>query len=160
MLELQRARVCGCCFHVRQRRANRQPVFTELADYIRYLDYLQDALLRYGVFCHTYVLLSDQVQLLLSTTHKERVARVMNVVGDRLCWSNESSGTPSRVAQDPGWRYSCRQIRNDRHLQAAQRYIERKPVRSGLVPHAESYYWSSYAQRAQGVHNPLLSACS
>ena len=155
MLELPRAHVCGRCFHVRQRRANRQPVFAELADYIGYLDYLQDALLRYGVFCHAYVLMSDQVQLLLSTTHKERVARVMEVIGNRLYRSNEFDG----VAQDPGLRYSCHRIRNDRHLQAARRYIERKPVRCGLVAHAEAYYWSSYGQRVQGVHSPLLSAC-
>jgi putative transposase len=145
VFELQGTCAAGRCFHVLQQRGNRQPLFGELVDYIRYLDYLQDALLRYGVFCHAYVLLSDQVQLLLSGDCREGVMRVMTAVGDRHCWSNESSGTPSRVAQDPGLRHFAHRIRNDRHLHAARHYIECKPVRSGLVSHPEGYYWSSYA---------------
>ncbi len=136
MVELQGARAAGRCFHVLQRRENRQALFIELVDYIRYLDYLQDALLRYGAFCHAYVLMSDQVQLLLSGDCRERVTRVMAAVGDR----NQMI-----------LRYSAHRIRSDRHWQAARRYIERKPVRSGLVPHPEAYYWSSYAHRSVEV---------
>ena len=141
-VELQGARAAGCCFHVLQQRDNRQPLFGELVDYVRYLDYLQDALLRYGVFCHAYVLLSDQVQLLLSCDCREGVVRVMAAVADRHCWSNEFDAT---------LRHFVHRIRNDRHLHAARHYIECKPVRSGLVPHPQAYYWSSYAHRALAV---------
>jgi len=47
---------------------------------------------------------------------------------------------------------------DDEHLWAAVRYVERNPVRAGMVAHAEDYPWSSAAAHCSGSHNGLLDA--
>jgi putative transposase len=40
---------------------------------------------------------------------------------------------------------------------AAVRYVERNPVRAGIVEHAADYRWSSAIAHCDGVVDPLLS---
>ena len=43
------------------------------------------------------------------------------------------------------------------HLWACVRYVERNPVRAGLVERAEDWPWSSAAAHCAGDEDPLLS---
>ena len=71
-------------YHVVQRGNNRQRVFLEPLDFIRYQDYLQDALLRYGVHCHAYVQMPNHVHLLLTPSCDDGISRVMSLLGNRF----------------------------------------------------------------------------
>jgi putative transposase len=68
-----------------------------------------------------------------------------------------------RVHFREGWRGYLWQGRfasfpmEERHLYAAVRYVERNPVRAGMVERAEDYRWSSARAHVQGVLDPLLS---
>lgn len=44
------------------------------------------------------------------------------------------------------------------HCYSALRYVERNPVRAGLVSQAETYEWSSARAHVLGMAHPLLSA--
>jgi putative transposase len=61
-----------------------------------------------------------------------------------------------------GWRGHLWQERfasfvlDEPHLWAAVRYIERNPVRAGIVRRAEAYRWSSARAHALGRPDPLL----
>jgi putative transposase len=138
-----------------QRGNNRQPVFFNPSDYIRYQDYLQDALLRYGVLCHAFVQMTNHVHLLLSPGSSEGISRVMSLLGNRYvqyfnrCY--ERSGTLWE-----GRHRSCA-IANDRYFWAAQRYVELNPVRAGMVERPEGYYWSSYACNGLGDNSDLVT---
>ena len=48
-------------------------------------------------------------------------------------------------------------VLEDAHLWAAVRYVERNPVRAGLVTQAIDYPWSSAAAHARGTTDPVLS---
>ncbi len=52
--------------------------------------------------------------------------------------------------------YSC--PLDDAHVWAAVRYVERNPVKAGLVEHAEAYRWSSAAAHCGVRSDTLLSA--
>ena len=46
---------------------------------------------------------------------------------------------------------------DDHYALAALRYLDRNPVRAGLVDDPAAYPWSSCAAYALGTHNPLVS---
>ena len=50
--------------------------------------------------------------------------------------------------------YSC--VLGSAHLWAAARYVERNPVRAGMVERAENYPWSSARAHVNGQLDPLL----
>jgi len=47
-------------------------------------------------------------------------------------------------------------IQEDRHLLAVARYVERNPVRAGLVTQPETYRWSSARHHVLGKPDPLI----
>jgi putative transposase len=145
----------GTSYHVVQRGNNRQPVFFEPTDYIRYLEYLQDALLRYGVFCHAYVLMPNHVHLLLSPNSSEGISRVMSLIGNRYVQNFNHRRERSGSLWE-GRHYSVA-VLDDSYLWATHRYIELNPVRAGLASYPEGYYWSSYAHNALGAESLVLS---
>jgi putative transposase len=49
---------------------------------------------------------------------------------------------------------------NEAHVIAAIRYIERNPVRAGVVLNPEDYVWSSARAHALGLPDPLISPCA
>jgi putative transposase len=151
----QRIYQCGYSYHVVQRGNNRQPVFFEPTDYIRYLDYLEDALLRYGVFCHAYVLMTNHVHLLLTPSSSEGISRLMSLVGNRYV-QNFNHRYQRSGALWEGRHYSA-VLLNDHYLWATHRYIELNPVRAGLARSPEGHYWSSYGHNALAAVNPMVS---
>src|SRR5262245_52257356 len=50
--------------------------------------------------------------------------------------------------------YSC--VLSDSHLWTATRYVERNPVRAGIVKRAEDYEWSSARAHVYGVDDSLV----
>ena len=48
---------------------------------------------------------------------------------------------------------------NERYLYAAIRYVERNPVRAGIVSKAWEYSWSSTRFHVYGESNSLLERC-
>jgi putative transposase len=145
----------GNSYHVVRRGNNQQTVFFEPTDYIRYLDYLEDALLRYGVFCHAYVLMPNHVHLLLSPSTNEGISRMMELVGNRYVENLDQR----RDRSDSLWEddHCSAAILDDNYLWAVHRYIELNPVRAGMVSYPEGHYWSSYAHNALDVENPVVS---
>jgi putative transposase len=67
-------------------------------------------------------------------------------------WFNKKYGLSGHLWQNRF--YSC--VLGESHLWAAVKYVERNPVRAGLVTRAEDYPWSSAHAHAYGDHDPLL----
>jgi len=155
MARPKRMYLSGCTYHVVHRGNNRQRIFSRPIDNIRYQDYLMDALLRYGVFCHAYVLMPNHVHLLLSPGSSIGVSRLMSLVGNRYVqYFNRRYERTGTLWE--GRHYSCL-VASDDYLWACYRYIEMNPVRSELVQHPAGYYWSSFACNAQGVRSELVT---
>ena len=155
MSRRERIYLSGYTYHVVQRGNNRQPVFLRPTDYIRYQDYLLDALLRYGVFCHAWVQMTNHVHLLLSPGDVAGISRLMSLLGNRYVqYFNRCYGRTGTLWE--GRHHSC-VINTERYLWACYRYIEMNPVRAQLVPRPEGYYWSSFAGNALGVQSELVT---
>jgi putative transposase len=155
MARRERVYLSGHTYHVVQRGNNRQAVFLRPGDYIRYQDYLLDGLLRYGVFCHAWVQMTNHVHLLLSPGDAEGISRLMSLIGNRYVqYFNHRYRRTGTLWE--GRHRSC-VVNTERYLWACYRYIEMNPVRAGLVPVPDSYYWSSYACNALGQPSELVT---
>ena len=81
MARLPRLSIAGCPHHVLQRGNNRQPVFMDDADRVRYLALLGEAASRFKVAVHAYVLLDNHAHLLLTPSDAAGLTQTMQALG-------------------------------------------------------------------------------
>jgi putative transposase len=144
----------GYCYHVMNRGNGRRTVFHKPGDYDTFVKLLAEAgertEIRLLAFClmpnHFHLLLwpardgelSDYM-MWLTTAHVRRYHRHYHSSGH--VWQGRFRSFP---------------IQEDDHLLTVHRYIERNPVRAGLVRRAEDWRWSSAAPAREGL--PELTA--
>jgi len=156
MARLARIAVPGIPYHVTQRGNRRQPVFFQEADYRTYLQLLHAQSLRWGLQVWAYCLMTNHVHLLVVPDQEQSLARGVGETHQRYT---------RYINFREGWRGYLWQGRfasvplDEAHLTAAMRYVERNPVRAGLVTNAADYSWSSAKSHVTGVPDPLLSPC-
>lgn len=146
--------VPGVPAHVVQRGNNREPCFFAQADYGFYLSALMDALERYEVELHAYVLMTNHVHLLMTPKHAEGISRVMQHVG-RL-YVRHVNETYVRTGTLWEGRHKASLIEAEDYLLSCYRYIELNPVRAGMVLSPDEYAWSSYRWHAWGQEDSLI----
>ena len=142
--------------HVIQRGNNREATFFADDDYLFYLACLKDAVDRYGVAVHAYVLMTNHVHLLMTPDRQDGVSRVMQSVGRR--YVQYVNRTYRRTGTLWESRHKASLVQQQRHLLTCYRYIELNPVRAGMVEHPADYHWSSFQTNAYGRKRMLVSA--
>ncbi len=70
--------------HVIQRGNNRQAIFFDDDDYLRYCDWLAEAAAEYGCVVHAYVPMTNHVHLLATPREAFSLPRVMQSLGPSL----------------------------------------------------------------------------
>lgn len=141
--------------HVIQRGNNRQACFVAQEDCRFYLDWLREYAGKTGCAIHDYVLMTNHVHLLLSSTASDGVGALMKVLGQRYVQYVNRTYRRSGTLWEGRFR-SCL-AQEERYLLVCQRYIELNPVRAGMVLHPADYAWSSYRANAQGEPSALLT---
>jgi putative transposase len=127
---------------VTQRGNRGAAVFEVDEDREAYLALVHRYMVKHGVSLWAYCLMRNHVHLIMvpkgehSLSHALRDAHTVYAMR-----FNEHTKFSGHVWQ--GRFYSC--PLDDAHLWAAVRYVERNPVRAGLVERAEDYPWSSAA---------------
>ena len=140
--------------HVVQRGNDRQPCFFTEIDHVRYLDELRDASAMHSCAVHAYVLMTNHVHLLLTAERTGAIARLMQSLGRRYVrYINDRYHRTGTLWEG---RYKACLIDTDSYLLRCYRYIERNPVRAGMVATPGDYRWSSFAANAYGRPDPLV----
>jgi putative transposase len=128
--------------HIVQRGNRRLDVFFTDEDRLTYLDHIGNACQRYGVAIWAYCLMSNHVHFVAVPSETDSLAR---------CFSEAHVRYTRRINNREGWKGHLWQARfgssvlDENHLIAAVRYVERNPVRVGIVKEAWEYPWSSAA---------------
>ena len=155
MARLPRLTVPGYPHHLIQRGNNRQPMFTDQADYKRLLEYLREAAQRYGVAIHAYVLMGNHFHLLVTPEDEHGLPGMMQTLGRRYVRVyNNLHGRTGTLWEG---RYKATIIESERYLIACMAYIELNPVRAGMVSDPADYPWSSYAHQVGIRHDSLVT---
>jgi putative transposase len=138
----RRARIVvpGLPYHVTHRGNRRGDLFFSAVDRDGYLRRLVHAGERYGLELWAYCLMTNHVHLVVRPDRHDSLARTIGQV---------HGGHARSLHRERGWdghlwsnRYFSAALGPDR-VWAAVRYVERNPVRAGLVDRAEAYPWSS-----------------
>lgn len=154
MPRIARAVAPGLPHHVTQRGNFGHAVFDAAADRERYLALLADCADRYGARIWAYCLMTNHVHVIAVPETGDALARTFSQVHRRYARdANRRRGRVGHLWQERF--YSC--VLDDAHLYAAVRYVERNPVRAGLVGRAETHPWSSARAHVAGVADPVLS---
>lgn len=127
--------------HITQRGNNRSRVFFDDKDRELYLSSLERYSQRYSIEIWAYCLMDTHIHLLAVPQREDSLA--CGIGGMNLVYTqhiNKKYGRTGRLWQNRF--YSC-VVDKERYLLAVVRYIERNPLRAGLVENAEDYQWSS-----------------
>jgi putative transposase len=152
------ARVVAVGFphHVTQRGNNRGQVFFDDDDRRFYLWTLAKYRRKYEVEIWGYCLMDNHVHVLAVPGSEDSLARCF--AGTNLIHTqrvNRRQGRSGRLWQNRF--FSCPVDKNE-YLWPVLRYIDRNPVRAGLVHQAWQYPWSSALHHVTGEADPLLGA--
>jgi putative transposase len=109
---------------------------------------------RHGIDVWAYCLMANHVHLIVVPRDETALGKALHdahsVYGMRM---SDRTGERGHVWQ--GRFFSC--PLDAEHTWAAMRYVERNPVRAGIVEHAADYSWSSARAHCCGALDPLLS---
>lgn len=156
MPRLPRLVVPGRPLHVIQRGNDRRPTFQSVRDHMVYLDFLFEVSRATDVSIHAYVLMTNHVHLLVTPESEDAPARLMQSIGRRYVrYFNTRYARTGTLWES---RYRSSVIDSEHYLLACARYIERNPVRAGMVGTPAEYSWSSYHHNAYGTPDRLLRA--
>jgi putative transposase len=154
----RRARIVlpGVPMHLIQRGNNRQACFYADEDYLFYLEWLQTYARQAGCVVHAYVLMTNHVHLLLTSSSAGGAGAMMKGLGQRYVQYVNRTYRRSGTLWEGRFRSSLTQ--EEPYVLGCYRYIELNPVRAGMVEHPGEYRWSSYRANAQGEPSSVVSA--
>jgi putative transposase len=140
--------------HIRQRGVRKNAVFHEDADYLLYLRTLRDACIEFVVKIWAYVLMTNHVHLIAVPKEEESISNALQKAHTTYStYFNEKYGYVGHVWQSR----PKMSVMDDAYAKNAIRYVERNPVRAGMVRQAEEYLWSSAAAHCGLRDDSLIS---
>lgn len=154
MSRIARVVVPGCPHHIVQRGNRRQAVFFSDHDKVMYLGLLSENSAKAGIKVWAYCLMDNHVHFIAVPLEEKSLAKGIGLTHKKYT---------RMIHFREGWRGYLWQGRffsvplSDQYLYAAMRYVERNPVRAGLVRNAEDYRWSSARAHVLKIKDPLLT---
>jgi putative transposase len=147
-----RASAADVVYHVLNRGNNRAKVFRKPADYQAFLDLVGRACRRLPLRVLALCLMPNHFHLVLWPRADGDLSRWMQwLLTSHVRRYHRHYGGSGHVWQG---RFKAFPIQRDRHLLIALRYVERNPLRAGLVRRrAADWPWSSAAMRSPGSHD-------
>ena len=154
MARQARILVPGLPHHVTQRGNRRWDIFRDHADRTVYLRLLREQCVRLAIRIWAYTLMTNHVHLIAVPNNARALSVGLKIAhGDYTSYFNKKYGEVGHGWQE---RFKASAL-DEAYLWNAVRYVERNPVRAGMIDRAEDYPWSSAAAHC-GLHeDPLLS---
>jgi len=154
MPRIARAVFSGVPHHITQRGNRREDVFFNEADRAAYLAWLSEYCAKYKVRVLAYCLMTNHIHVVAVPEADASLERVFRPLHTRYA---------QRVNRAKHWKGHVWQGRffssalDEPYLWAAIRYVERNPVRVGMVRRAENYAWSSASPHCGLKEDPVLT---
>jgi putative transposase len=145
----------GLPHHITQRGNRRDDVFFSDEDRITYLTWLAEYCQAFEVDVLAYCLMTNHIHLVAVPANEDSLQCVLRPLHMRYA---------QRINRARGWKGHLWQGRffssplDDAYLWAVVRYVERNPVRAGMVRRAQDYAWSSAAAHCGQATSDVLSA--
>jgi len=139
---MSRAVLPETAHHVTQRGVNREAIFLTDSDRRVYLELVREAASRHGVSLLGYCLMSNHTHWVVVPAEEDSLGKALGEAHGRYAhYANAVLNRSGHFWQNRF--FSC--ALQEAHVWVALRYVERNPVRAGLVERAEEWGWSSAA---------------
>ena len=153
----QIAATAGIIFHVINRGVRKLKLFDHDADYRAFLVTLSESLARFPVHMYAYCLMPNHFHLVCSPSQDGQLSDFMRL----LTLTHSKRWHAARGTTGTGCVYQGRfrsfPVQPDHHFLTVCRYVERNPMRAGLVKRAEDWRWSSLSQRCKNCQSIELT---
>jgi len=127
-------------YHIILRGANRQVIFHDDEDCLRFLETLEKYKKQTGFKIYGWCLMGNHIHLLLGEGNEE-ISVTMKRIGVSFVWYyNWKYNTAGHLFQD---RFKSESVDCDAYLMTVIRYIHQNPAKAGLVKKLADWKWSS-----------------
>lgn len=127
-------------YHIILRGTNRQEIFHDDQDNVRFLETLDRYKKKTKIKVHGWCLMSNHIHLLIEEG-KEELATTMKRIGVSFVWYyNFKYRTTGHLFQD---RYRSEKVESNEYLMTVIRYLHQNPVKSETVKSPSEWKWSS-----------------
>ena len=131
-----RVEYAGAFYHVIARGNNRENLFKNEQDRLKFIEYLEKAVERFSIIIHTYCLMRNHYHLLVETPDAN--------LSKAMQWVNVSYATYFNIKRRRHGHLFQGRFNADAYLKHLSRYIHLNPVRAKMVSSPAAYQWSSY----------------
>jgi putative transposase len=130
-------------FHVLNRGVRRLRLFDTSSDYDAFVGCVVEARRRVSIRLYAYCVMPNHFHFVLRPDedgHLSEFMRLLTVTHSKRWHAHRGTAGTGSVYQG---RYKAFPVQTDGHFLTVCRYVERNPLRAGLVTRAESWHWSS-----------------
>jgi REP element-mobilizing transposase RayT len=136
-----RIEYAGAFYHVLNRGFERTGIYKADADKEYFLKLLDEAHVKYGMWVHTYTLMSNHYHLFLETPYGELSKIIKYLDGSYALRFNKKYNRVGPLFQG---RYKAILVDQDNYALQVVKYIHLNPLKAKMVEKLEDYKWSSY----------------
>lgn len=140
MPRLARERSSTGIYHVMLRGINRQVIFIDVEDRVRFLETVARYKKETGFELFAYCLIDNHIHLLIKENQTELPAVMRKIATSYANYFNCKHGRSGHLFQD---RYKSEAVEDESYFYTVIRYIHQNPVKAGISG-IEAYKWSSY----------------
>ena len=130
-------------YHIMLRGINRQIIFEDDEDRVKFIDTLKHYKQKCGFNIFAYCLMDNHVHLIIKVNN-DSLESIMKRIGvSYVYWYNWKYKRSGHLFQD---RYKSEVIEEDSYLLSVVRYIHQNSIKANITPVIGEYPWSSYGE--------------
>jgi putative transposase len=144
----------GIVYHVLNRSVGRRPIFDDGPDFAAFVRVLDEAVEKHSMRLLAWCVMSNHWHLVLWPRQDGELSsfmRWLTTTHVRRWHEHRHSMGQGHVYQG---RFKSFPVQEDGHLLTVMRYVERNPLRAGMVQRAEHWPYSSLRARAETGSSP------
>ena len=145
MLSRSRLLIRNACYHIITRGNQKQKVFFDTKDYIKYLLILRKYKKRFDFRVYGFCLMPNHIHLIGQPQESLNLPKFMQALS--RAYTAHFNWRYEKVGHLWQGRYKSKVIVKDNYLIDCIHYIELNPVRANIVKSAGEYLWSSHQER-------------
>lgn len=154
MARRRRCLVAGGYYHVINRGNNRATLFRAAGDYELFLGLISRGQQRLLLPILAFALMPNHFHMVVKPEHRNDIGKWLHwVLTTHAIHHHRERDSSGHVWQG---RFKAFPIEPGRHLLTVVRYVERNPLRAGLVRRCADWPWSSAACRDAGRYGSIL----
>ncbi len=140
-----RLEIPGALWHAMNRGVERRTIYKDSADYLKFLELMQEVIAKYSWRLYAFVLMKNHYHLLFETPTATLSRGMHDLDGD---YGQAFNWRHSRVGHLFQGRFTAHVVDSESYLLELCRYIVLNPVRAGFVKTPGQWEWSSYQATA------------